>query len=89
MKVPIDIYNLEINLDDLNFELLIQYVQDQSDCTLVDNDRLRFLDWWEEDFTELIKCFEKHSLNKIRKQQIIQSVIDQLDGNQVKNLLKV
>lgn len=86
MKTKVTLYDLEINLDDIFFNDLVKYVQDSSDSTLVDNNRLRFIDNWEEDFTELIECFEKHSINKIRRQQIIQNIIDQLDAGQTKKV---
>lgn len=79
--VPETKQEVEFDLDELDLDRLKEFVQDETDCTLVNNDRLRFIDEFEEDFSELIECFNKHCLNYIQKQELIQSIVNQLDGN--------
>lgn len=78
--IPESKQTVEINLDDLDLDSLEEYVQKESESTLIDDDRLEFIEEFEYVFNDLIECFEKHSLNKIKRQQVIQNVIDQLNG---------
>lgn len=86
MKTKITLYELEINLDDIPFEDLRKYIQDSSDCTLIDNDRLRFVDEFEYDYKELIECFEKNTLSKVQRETIIENLISDINAGKIKNL---
>lgn len=89
MKTKVTLYDLEINLDDIFFNDLVKYVQNSSDSTLVDNDRLRFIDEFEDDCEELIKCFEKNTLSKVQRQTIIENLINDINAGKTQRLLKV
>ena len=70
---------VEINLNDLGWDDLVKYVEGTED-TLVNNEELQNYINIEQQFAELIDYFEKHTLNKIKRQEIIQNIIDQLDA---------
>ena len=89
MKTKVTLYDLEISLDDISFEDMKKYVQDSSDCTLIENDRLRFIDSIEDDYEELIKCFEKNTLSKVQRQTIIENLINDINAGKVARLFKV
>jgi len=89
MKTKVTLFDLEINLDDISFEDMKKYVQDSSDCTLVENDRLRFIDEVEDDYEELIKCFERNTLSKVQRQTIIENLISDINAGKSQRLLKM
>ncbi len=89
MKTKVTFFDLEINLDDISFEDMKKYVQDSSDCTLVENGRLRFIDAVEDDYKELIECFEKNTLSKIQRHTIIENLINDINAGKITRLHKV
>lgn len=89
MKTKITFFDVELDLDHLNFDDLIKYVQSETDCTLVENNRFEFITHIENEYKELIECFEKNTLSKIQRQTIIENLINDINAGKSQRLLKV
>ena len=89
MKTKITFFDVELDLDHLNFDDLIKYVQSETDCTLVENNRFEFITHIENEYKELIECFEKNTLSKIQRQTIIENIINDINAGKSQKLLKV
>lgn len=89
MKTTITFFDVELDLDHLNFDDLIKYVQSETDCTLVENNRFEFITHIENEYKELIECFEKNTLSKIQRQTIIENLINDINAGKSQRLLKV
>ena len=89
MKTKITFFDIELDLDHLNFDDLIKYVQSETDCTLVENNRFEFITHIENEYKELIECFEKNTLSKIQRQTIIENLINDINAGKSQRLVKV
>ena len=89
MKTKITFFDVELDLDHLNFDDLIKYVQSETDCTLVENNRFEFITHIENEYKELIECFEKNTLSKIQRQTIIENLINDINAGKSQRLVKV
>ena len=89
MKTKITFFDVELDLDHLNFDDLIKYVQSETDCTLVENNRFEFITHIENEDKELIEWFEKNTLSKIQRQTIIENLINDINAGKSQRLLKV
>ena len=77
--IPKSQQEVDIDLKDLDLDELINFVQSETLSTLVDWEDLKEIERLREAYEDLENCFEKHTLNQIQRQNIIQGIIDQLD----------
>ena len=74
-KVSVEV---EVDLNDIDTNELIKYIE-ADDCKVIALDEFIEYERMTNLYSELDEVFDKHDLNKIRRQQIIQSVIDSLN----------
>lgn len=78
----------EVDLNDIDTDELIKYIE-AHDCKVIalneyiEYERITNL------YSELEECFEKHTLNKIQRQTIIENLINDINAGKSQRLLKV